>query len=49
LKIKESILGKDHKDIALLLDNFAELMEKTGRLPEAADLRNRARDIRSKL
>ena len=48
LAIREEILGKDHPDVATVLENMAELYEKIGKEDEAKRLAERARGIRSR-
>ena len=47
LAISEKALGKDHPDVATVLENMSELYEKIGKEDEAKYLAERAKRIRS--
>ena len=47
LAIWEKALGKDHPDVATVLENMAELYEEVGKEDEAKRLAERAKGIRS--
>ena len=47
LAIREKALGPEHPDVALSLENYAELLRKTDRNAEAEKLEERARAIRA--
>ena len=47
LKIWEKALGKDHPEVASVLDNMAELCRQAGEEDEADKLEARAKKIRS--
>jgi tetratricopeptide (TPR) repeat protein len=44
----ENVFGKDHPDTALILEEFGWLLRKVGRKSEAAQVAERAANIRSK-
>ncbi len=44
----EKALGPDHPDVATSLENYADLLRKTGRGDEAAKMEARAKAIRAK-
>ena len=48
LVVREKALGLDHPDVAQSLENYADLLRKTGRDDEAKELEARAKAIRSK-
>ncbi len=48
LAIREKSLGREHPDVATSLENYADLLGKTGRSDEAAKLEARAKAIRAK-
>jgi hypothetical protein len=48
LAIWEKSLGREHPDVAPVLENFAWLLEKTNRTVEALEAAERARAIRAK-
>jgi tetratricopeptide (TPR) repeat protein len=48
LEIKEKTLGSEHPAVALGLENYAVLLHKLNRGPEAEKLEARAREIREK-
>lgn len=47
LAIKEKILGTEHPDLALSLENYAEFLRAMGRAAEAAKMEARAAGIRA--
>ena len=48
LKIREKSLGPEHPGLAQSLENYAELLSKTGRAKDAAQLVARAQTIKGK-
>ncbi len=48
LAILEKALGPEHPNVASGLENYADLLQKTGRTAEADELEERARAIRAK-
>jgi tetratricopeptide (TPR) repeat protein len=46
LAIREKVLGPNHPHVAIVLENMADLYNKTGRQYEAAQLHARAKAIR---
>ena len=48
LALLRRVLGEDHPDVALSLENYAGLLRKTGRSVEAERLEARAKAIRAK-
>ncbi len=44
----EAALGPEHRDVAILLENYALLLNEMGRLEEAASLEARSLAIRAK-
>ncbi len=48
LEIKEKVLGPDHPDVAISLNNLAALYEKQGKYVEAEPLHKRSLEIREK-
>ncbi len=48
LAIYEKARGPDHPDVATVLENYADLLSKTGRADEAAKMEARAQAIRAK-
>ena len=48
LAMREKVLRPDHPDVATTLENHAELLRKTNRDAEAANLEARAQAIRAK-
>jgi hypothetical protein len=48
LAAAEQALGGDHPDVAVCLENYAVVLEKLRRKPEAAKLEARAQAIRSR-
>ena len=49
LAIWEKALGPEHLNVAQSLENYADLLRKTGRADEAAELEARAQAIRAKI
>ncbi len=48
LAIREKALGPEHPDVATSLENYADLLRKTGRVSEATKMETRAKAIRAK-
>jgi hypothetical protein len=48
LAIRERVLGPEHPDVALLLENYATLLHRMNRTEEAVKLEERAQTIRAK-
>ena len=48
LAIAGKALGPDHPDVAATLENYADLLRKTGRDAEAENMEARAKAIRAK-
>ena len=48
LQIMERVLGPDHPNVATVLENYADLLQKMDREKEAAELEARAKSIRNK-
>ena len=48
LAIQEQNLGKEHLDIAITLERYAQLLKKMGLVEQAASLEQRAQAIRAK-
>ena len=48
LTIRESVLGREHPEVATNLENYAALLRKTSRATEAAGLEARPQAIRAK-
>jgi hypothetical protein len=48
LEDQEQAVGPDHPDIAITLENYAELLRNANRQDEAAKLEARAKTIRAK-
>jgi hypothetical protein len=46
LAIREKVLGLEHPDVAVVLENYAALLQATNRNEEAKRLQNRAQKIR---
>jgi hypothetical protein len=44
----EQAFGKDHQNVATVLEDTADLYEKIGKISEAKSLEERAKEIRSK-
>ena len=48
LATQEKALGPDHPDVAETLENYAALLQETGRDPEATQMEARAKAIHAK-
>ena len=48
LAIREKALGPEHPDVATSLENYADLLRKTGRVSEATKMEARAKAIGAK-
>jgi tetratricopeptide (TPR) repeat protein len=48
LSVREKSLGGDHPDVAETLDHYSELLRITNRVPQAAEMKNRADAIRAR-
>ncbi len=48
LAIKEKVLGPDHPDVAIVLENMVEFYKKIGEVDEAKRLEERVKGIRSR-
>jgi len=49
LAISEKALGKNHSDVGIILNNYADCLEALGKTKEAATARARAKNIQDQI